>query len=170
MKKPDRAPMKRAQQVGDLIRELRDQPGFGEQISRHQAWLVWDQIVGEQIAARARPRKLRGRVLEVLVDHPVWMQQLHMLKPKILEKINREAPNAGITDIYLRQAKPADAQIEFRRNSKKQEPLPWDGIELEAWEKKNIDNMLEDIDNDELRDEFRRLLTLQKRVDKKRRS
>jgi len=97
--------MKKAERVSSLLKQILGQPGFGEQITRHQAWLVWDQLVGEQIAARARPLKLRKGVLEVQVDHPVWMQQLQMLKPKILEKINAKIPNAGITDIYLRQTR-----------------------------------------------------------------
>ncbi len=123
MKKSKRPPMKKAQRVGSLIKDILGKPGLGEQLSRHQAWLIWDQIVGEQIATRARPLKLRKGVLEVQVDHPVWMQQLHMLKPKILEKINTILPNAEITDIYLRQTKTLGGQAQ-PRPPKVQNPCP----------------------------------------------
>lgn len=167
MKKSDRPPMKKAQKVDALIKEMLGKPGFGEQLTRHQAWLVWDQIVGEQIASHARPRKFRQGVLEIQVDHPVWMQQLHMLKPKILEKINARVPNARITDIYLRQTKSVDSPQLITKN-KTPEPLPWENIELSKWEKKAIEEELSSLEDDELKDEFRKLLTLQKQVDKNR--
>lgn len=159
--------MKSARKVGSLIKEMLDQPGFGEQLNRHQAWLVWDQIVGEQIASRARPKKLRKGVLEVQVDHPVWMQQLHMLKPQILARIKERIPNAGITDIYLRQAKSLDNQNQMNQ-PRQAEPLPWENTELSNREKREIEDELETLADEELKANFRRLLTLQKQVDKNR--
>lgn len=159
--------MKHAQRIDSLIKEMLGKPGMGEQLTRHQAWLVWDQIVGQQIALHARPRKLRRGVLEVQVDHPVWMQQLHMLKPRILEKINTRVPNAQITEIYLRQKKAGDGapQINIKKDP---EPLPWDSIELNPWEKKAIEDELSSLNNEELKIEMRKVLTRQKQVDKNR--
>lgn len=159
--------MKKAERVSSLLKDLLGKPGIGEQITRHQAWLIWDQLVGEQIAARARPRKLRQGVLEVQVDHPVWMQQLHMMKPAILEKINAKIPNAGITDIYLRQTKEVHP-LHLARKKKAPEPPPWSQIELTDWEKRAIEKDLETLESDELKQEFRKLLTLQKQVNKTR--
>jgi len=159
--------MNKAQRIDNLIREMLGKPGMGEQISRHQAWLVWDKIVGQQIAMHARPRKLRRGVLEVQVDHPVWMQQLHMMKPQILAKINARVPSAQITEIYLRQTKSGDNAQRFYKQ-KSPEPLPWDSIELSHWEKKAIDDELSSLDNEELKDEMRKVLTRQKQVDKNR--
>ncbi len=143
MKRSDRPPMKHAEQVSSLLKQLLGQPGLGEQITRHQAWLIWDQLVGEQIASHARPLKLRKGVLEVQVDHPVWMQQLQMLKPQILQKITDKIPNAGITDIYLRQTRNRDASMPRKK--------------------------VKSISNPELKDEMRNLFTRQKKVDKLRR-
>lgn len=159
--------MKRAERVGSLIKEMMGKPGFGEQITRHQAWLIWDQLVGEQIAARARPKKIRRGVLEVQVDHPVWMQQLHMLKPKILEKIHARIPNAGITDIYLRQTNNIHP-LDLMSGRSTPEPPPWKKIELTDWEKRVIEEDLAGIEDEELKEELRKLLTLQKQVNKNR--
>lgn len=169
MKPSDRTPLKKVQHVSSLLKELLKKPGLGEQITRHQAWLVWDQLVGKQIAARARPKKIRQGVLEVQVDHPVWMQQLHMLKPKILEKIKTTIPNAGINDIYLRQTKEVNV-FHGAQSEKKSGPPPWSRIELNDWEKRTIEQQLEAIEDDELKQEFRKLLTLQKKVNKNRTS
>lgn len=167
MNRSDRPPMKHAEKVGSLLKQILGQPGFGEQLNRHQAWLVWDQLVGEQIAARARPFKLRKGVLEVQVDHPVWMQQLQMMKPQILEKIAAKIPNAGITDIYLRQTRNAQTYRPPKAKTA-QEPPPWANMKLTEIEKKSIEEKLSPIKNAELKHELRKLFTRQKQLDKSR--
>lgn len=166
MRRSPRPAMKKAVRAGSVLKQLLQQPGMGEQLSRHQAWLIWDQLVGEQIAARARPRRLRQGILEVTVDHPVWMQQLHMLKPTILEKINARIPNAGISDIYLRQGNPNEQAGPRRRQSYK--PPPWRHNELSSAEREEIEGKLESLTNEELKQEMRELFLRQKQLDKNR--
>ena len=157
--------MKQAERVGTLLKQLLGEKGLGERLSRYQAWLIWDKLVGEQIANRARPLRIRQGVLEVQVDHPVWMQQLQMLKPKILEKLNQQIPNAGITDIYLRKAKsiphrtPAAMAVA---------PMQWKQIELTGAEQQQIEERLTEIKDPDLRQELKQLFTLQKQLDKDR--
>lgn len=169
MSRSDRPPMKNAERVSSLIKQLLGQPGLGEQITRHQAWLIWDQLVGEQIAARARPLKLRKGVLEVQVDHPVWMQQLQMLKPAILEKINARIPNAGITDIYLRQTRNSQTH-NSPKPQQTPEPPPWTKVKLTDAEKAAIEEGLSAVNNSELKHEMRKLFTRQKQLDKERKN
>ena len=164
-----RPAMKYAERVGSLLKQLLNEPGIGEQITRHQAWLIWDKLVGEQIAARARPLKLRKGVLEVQVDHPVWMQQLQLMKPQILAKINAKIPNAGITDIYLRQSR-GNQGYQPLKSKKSTEPPAWMRRELSAEDKETIEMELSNINNPELKDEMRRFFTLQKQLDKERNS
>lgn len=169
MSRSDRPPMRHAERVSSLLKQMLGKPGFGEQITRHQAWLIWDQLVGEQIAARARPLKLRKGVLEVQVDHPVWMQQLQMLKPTILEKINARIPNAGITDIYLRQTRNSQTYKPLKTRQTP-EPPPWTKVELTDADKETIEEELSSVESSELKDEMRKLFTRQKQLDKERES
>ena len=169
MKLPPRPRMKKAEKVGGVLNQVLGNQGLADQLNRYQAWLVWDQLVGKQIAQRARPLRLRQNVLEVEVDHPVWMQQLQMLKPKILEKIQQQIPNAGITDIYLRKAnKPLT--VNRPQPQEPVQPQKWKSIELSAAEKQQIEAEIGALDDQELRDELRQLFTLQKQLDKERRS
>lgn len=155
--------MRQAAGIGQLLKEVLDQQGVGERLSRYQAWLVWDKIVGEQIARRARPLRLRDGVLEVRVDHPVWMQQLQMLKPKILQKLNARLPKAGIEDIYLRQGSHTAAKKiaapPAAENRWREQPLGSEELE-------EIEKSLQGLEDGELRDELRRIFTLQKRLSK----
>jgi len=160
--------MKKAEPVGSLLQQVLGNQGLAERLSRYQAWLIWDQLVGEQIASRARPLRLRQGILEVQVDHPVWMQQLQLLKPKILEKLHQQIPNAGITDIYLRKAKTLPAKSVLPA-----EPLlqpKWQEIELTEVELQQIVERVSCIKDSELRQEMKRLFTLQKQLDKGRES
>lgn len=158
-----RAPMKQAERVGPLLKQVLGERGMEERLSRYQAWLVWDKLVGEQIARRARPLRFRQGVLEVQVDHPVWMQQLQMLKPQILAKLHQQLPDADITDIYLRKAPNPTGP---KQPPAKPEPPKWQQAQLTEEEQQQIDRQLETIDNQELRDEMRRLYCLQKRLNK----
>lgn len=161
-----RAPMKQALSIGSLLGEILEKPGIGEQITRHQAWLVWDQVVGKQVARHARPLRLRQGVLEVQVDHPVWMQQLQMLKPLILEKITDKVPRAGITEIYLRKSArefPAPPEPQ----AAPQAP-PWQDVELTDAEKERIHSQLAAISNPELRRELFSLFSRQMKLNKTR--
>lgn len=158
--------LQKAQSVNALLKEILAKPGLGEQITRHQAWLVWDKIVGHQIAARARPLRLRKGILEIAVDHPVWMQQLQMMKTQILTKIQEQIPKAGITDLYLRKTGHCPTTTTPRTLPQKTPPL--ENIKLSAAERSHIDHLVKSIENPELQQELRRFFSLQAKLHKKR--
>ena len=156
--------MKQAAPVGAVLKQVLGAKGMNDKLSRYQAWLIWDKLVGEQIARRARPLRFRQGVLEVQVDHPVWMQQLQMLKPKILEKLNQQLPDADITDIFLRRA--ASSYTQQPQQAAEPEPAKWRQAQLTEAEQQQIEDQLQSLTNPDLKDEMRRLFTLQKRLDK----
>jgi predicted nucleic acid-binding Zn ribbon protein len=158
--------LKQAQSVNSLLKEMLDKPGLGEQITRHQAWLVWDKIVGSQIAARARPLRLRKGVLEIAVDHPVWMQQLQMMKTQILAKIQEQVPKAGITDLYLRKAGHSASVAPAKTAPQKSPPL--EDVKLSSAERSHIDHLVNHIENPELQQELRRFFCLQAKLQRTR--
>lgn len=162
MKRSDRAPMRQAASIGSLLKQVLDDQGMGDRLSRYQAWLVWDKVVGEQIARRARPLRLREGTLEVRVDNPVWMQQLQMLKPKILKKLNEEVPNAHIEDIYLRRGKNTPPPQQQPAAA----PPAWREQQLDKNEQEEIERSLDGLNDPELRDELRRLFSMQKQLTK----
>ena len=46
----------------------------------------WEQLVGPEIAAHARPTSLRGGVLVVVVDQPAWAAQLRFMATDLLTR------------------------------------------------------------------------------------
>ncbi|MDY0291979.1 MAG: DUF721 domain-containing protein [Desulfuromonadaceae bacterium] len=145
-----------------LVKALFSDMGIAPRIEQHQVWFIWDKVVGAQIAAHARPASIRNNVLEVRVDHAVWMQQLQLLKPQILAKINRELNCTPIESMYLRR-KPPEAPL--RREPEPELVLP----ELSAMETQKVERMVSAIKDLGVRNAMFQLLSKQKRLDKLRR-
>ena len=55
----------------------------------------WDQIVGERVAAHARPQGLDDGTLVVVVDEPGWATQLRFLERDLLTRLE-EALGPGV--------------------------------------------------------------------------
>ena len=88
---------------GSVIRQLLGDLGIDSKIEQHRVWAVWQQAVGEQIARFAAPAKIRDNVLEIKVANAVWMQQLQLLKPRLLRQLNEHLGDNPLRDIYLRR-------------------------------------------------------------------
>jgi len=76
--------------------------GLGSRLSEYRVFGQWEISVGPAIARHAQPQSLRGKKLTLIVDSPAWMQQLALLKPEIMEKVNRTLGKEAVTDITLR--------------------------------------------------------------------
>ena len=50
--------------------------------------LNWKIIVGELLAERSTPEKYEHHVLFVKVANPTWMQELVLIKPQIISRMN----------------------------------------------------------------------------------
>ncbi len=66
----------------------------------------WPELVGDAVAAHARPRSLRHGVLVVMVDEPAWATQLRWLEARLLERVGEVAGEGVITAIEVRVAHP----------------------------------------------------------------
>jgi predicted nucleic acid-binding Zn ribbon protein len=47
----------------------------------------WDELVGAELAAHARPVRIDGRTLVVAVDHPAWGTRVRMDAGRILDRV-----------------------------------------------------------------------------------
>ncbi|HRY83452.1 MAG TPA: DUF721 domain-containing protein [Candidatus Cloacimonadota bacterium] len=60
----------------------------------------WKDAVGPLLAEKSRPLKVENGILYVAVSNNSWMQELVLLKSKILARYRRE-PGLGINDIIF---------------------------------------------------------------------
>lgn len=89
----------RPRTIGDILDRTSRDLRIDTNIKRYALWGKWDEIVGSEVAAHARPYRWQGHVLVVRVEHPAWIQELSYLKPQLLERIRTEHSEAQLVDI-----------------------------------------------------------------------
>lgn len=88
--------------LGHLLKELLRQKNWQHRFDQHAVFLCWDEVVGPEIASRAQPDCIRGKVLWLRVADSVWMQQLSLQKTTLLAAINQRLGENPLTDIRFR--------------------------------------------------------------------
>ena len=93
---------KRIHRLDKVLRKTLGKMDLTVKLEGYRVWPLWNDLVGEQIAKRAQPERLRNRILFVRVSNSVWMQELQTMKPMLLERIHKALKKAGIDDIRFR--------------------------------------------------------------------
>jgi len=134
VRKPRRPKLREPARAGDLVDKLLQGLGLDEKLHQYRALIIWEDVVGPQIAARTKPVRIREGILEVNVDQPTWMQQLQLMKPKILAQLNAELGKATIKDLFLKRGK-----INLRLDKQPEPPPAWRMVQLNDSEKKQVE-------------------------------
>lgn len=125
--------------------------GLEGRLHEYRIFASWDRTVGPAIARHAQPRTFRGRKLALIVDSPAWMQQLTLMKPEILEKLNRALGAETVGDMTMRLGEVAPAaRPEVDEGSSVSE--------LSADERDTIEQYLHDVADAETREAMRRVI------------
>lgn len=146
-----------------LIEGLLGNLGISNKIEQHKIWSIWQDAVGEHIAEHATPSRIRNNVLEIKVVHPVWMQQLQLLKPRLLKQINEHLGDTPIHDLYLRRGQVVKEPTII---AEPPAPLP----ELNDEEIDSVHQLTSAIKDDEVRTALDQLIQKQRRLDKREQS
>ena len=124
--------------------------GLEGRLSEYRIFGRWEKSVGRVIARHAQPQAVRGKKLTLIVDSPAWMQQLSLLKPEIIEKVNRSLGREEIQDIMLKLGEVASAE-------KSSDDMPV-RAGLDADEREQVEHVARDISDPDIRESFRHLL------------
>jgi Dna[CI] antecedent DciA-like protein len=125
--------------------------GMEGRLHEYRIFGLWGRTVGPAIARHAQPHALRGKKLALLVDSPAWMQQLSLMKPEIIEKLNRELGGATIADLTMRLgevALPGEPEADEGSTD----------VALSADELDAIERYVRDIGDSETREAIRRVI------------
>ncbi len=57
---------------------------------------IWSEVVGEAIAAEAQPTVERGGVVTVSCSASVWAQELDLMAPQILTRLNARLEHGAV--------------------------------------------------------------------------
>lgn len=85
--------------ISNLLDEVFRRKGWGSRMGLHAVFQFWNEVVGKEVARRAQPHVIRGTVLWVRVSDSIWMQQLHLQKTILLEKVNQRLKDEELSDM-----------------------------------------------------------------------
>ena len=85
--------------LGTLLANMFRDKRWDTRRELHRVFLFWEQAVGPDISCQAQPHLIKNTTLWVQVRDPIWMQQLHLQKMLLLERLNQRLTKAQLTDI-----------------------------------------------------------------------
>jgi hypothetical protein len=92
----------KVERLSTTIEKILNERGWGAKLKEYRVFSLWAKAVGPGIARHSQPASIRGRRLTVIVDSSAWMQQLSLLKPEIIAKVNDRLGPDGIENITLK--------------------------------------------------------------------
>lgn len=116
----------------------------------HRVFGFWNSTVGPDIAAVAQPSVIRGHVLWVKVKNSVWMQQLHLQKILLLEKLNGQLDQEKLSDIHFQ----LDSSLSAPAEPESKESKP---VLLDKKQEQEFDKLISSLENDDLKASLKRL-------------
>jgi predicted nucleic acid-binding Zn ribbon protein len=74
--------------VAGLVGSLLSRLGIAERVERASAIADWASLVGPHIAQVSRPVRIRDATLFVEVESAAWRNELSLLRPSLMRKLN----------------------------------------------------------------------------------
>jgi len=140
------------EKMGGILDHLFDRWNLKRPLREQGVFAVWDQVVGEALAAHAQPASIaQGRLL-VTVSDPAWNSQLQFLKDDLKQKLNHLLGRSVVNDIRFRVG---EVKSQARPAAKPEKPRP---VLLEAGRLEEIEEAVAVIGDEELREMVRRYL------------
>ena len=65
-------------------------------------WEIWDEAVGPEVAACAKPVAFKGDLLLVHVANSAWLHHLRFLEKELLEKLNAATDGKKVKQLKLK--------------------------------------------------------------------
>ena len=91
------------QTAGSILQAILAKKGLDKKIAQYNFIHSWKEIVGEEIAKRTRPLKIRGQCLLINAVNSVWAQELSFHQEVIVRKLQRYlSPDQKVTSVEFR--------------------------------------------------------------------
>lgn len=148
--------------TNEVLKEVVEQLGIGHKINQARAIVYWDEVVGKKTAAHTEPYLVRDGTLFVSTSSPTWSQELSLIQPRLLKKLNQRLGGSVIKQI----------RFQSRGLSKrKKKPLPEEKVDLNkvgitSGEKAEIEKQVESLTEESLQRELRAVLSRDKQLKK----
>jgi hypothetical protein len=92
----------KVQKIDAVLKSLLQNKKWRQGLLAAKLSLMWPELVGPDIAARAVPKRIYQGTLEIHCDHDVWRTELQYLKPELLKRIAEGMGEGVVKDIFLK--------------------------------------------------------------------
>lgn len=89
------------ERLGAIVRQLMERLAGRQSSSPAQLAEHWEEAVGPELAAHARPVRLRRDTLVVEVESPAWMQELQLRKHEVRGRLNAALGKPRVRELFL---------------------------------------------------------------------
>ncbi|MBI5038466.1 MAG: DUF721 domain-containing protein [Nitrospirae bacterium] len=90
------------QRISTILDKLIKQYGLEGKMNELVLADKWEAIVGKIIADHSYPAGIRYKRLYVVVDSPVWLQEMSFYKEEIIGKVNNYFGKKIIKEVYFK--------------------------------------------------------------------
>lgn len=73
-----------------------------DKVKEYTIYVIWNEVVGENIARHARPIDFNHGIVTVEVDSSVWITELKFMKAKLVTALNEKLAVKKIKDMLFR--------------------------------------------------------------------
>jgi len=85
--------------IDEILESLLPKSPFASGLRVQKVLESWSEIAGEEIARHSRAVGIERGVLVVQVENSVWAQELSLLKPQLLKKLEARLGEDGPKDV-----------------------------------------------------------------------
>jgi predicted nucleic acid-binding Zn ribbon protein len=89
------------EQIGKILTKNFRNLGIEYRLKEESIVLNWSRLVGERIASKAIPLRVRDSILFVSVESASWRNELFFMKGKIIRELNQSVRANVIKDIVF---------------------------------------------------------------------
>jgi predicted nucleic acid-binding Zn ribbon protein len=88
--------------VGDALKRLIEQSGWGDKMYEYRLQSEWEKIVGVTISRYTNQIQLRNKILVISTDVGPLKQELILGKENLLQKVNTYFGTTIVLDLIIR--------------------------------------------------------------------
>ena len=96
--------------IGEATRRLLRARGLQSTVALAEVLRAWEEVVGPQVAAHARPVALHATTVTIEVDEPAWATQLQFLSEGILTGLSERLDDRAPRSVNIRVARPGSGR------------------------------------------------------------
>ena len=103
--------LSKPEMLGGLVHTTLARLGIGPRVERAGVIADWPSLVGPHIADVARPVRIRGGTLFVAVESAAWRNELSLMRPQLMRKLNAGRSEGRIERILFLQDDGGNAEV-----------------------------------------------------------